>query len=80
MTNERSLEDDQCHVCGDYCFSFPPVPWRTIGDVQACLSCFEAYKDSDDPVREHRSNHLYAELARAESEVDQLQSAIDELG
>jgi hypothetical protein len=47
MAKERTLEEDQCGVCGCYCFGSEPRPWKTLktpkGIIQLCTACADMY-------------------------------------
>lgn len=85
---ERTLKDDQCGICGCYCFSYPPEPWRTLpttaegGVVKACYGCHRDYdgKGIADPAKHYRQKRLYRALVRAKAEVEELEEALEEIG
>jgi len=78
----RALEDDQCQVCGSYCFCSPgPWPWKTLFvrgvPIRACGTCFDRYEKSDDAPKEYRLQRLYTRQAKAESELARVEAALE---
>lgn len=88
------LEDNECGVCGCYCFGSPPYKWEFIGDLKVCRGCFKRYSSSGmisvtgnttdgagitDPARDYRKRAILDEMSTHEARIEELQAELDAL-